>query len=692
MKISRSRIYKILNGGNQSVKNKPTIHNTNSDINERSRRRRKMKNLRYKTLKRGGARVVVDTNDKMADEIINEYIDSINQYVDELMSPAGEPILTGTATEQQINDIMDRTINKGIKKIVTETSKSKKNILQKLTENVFSLFIPASTTMTTFEAQLKDIVDREKIIISIHNTLNPSNTIVNNPLGKNFSDLFKQHIKDDIAMKRFNKFGCGAGMDATFEIIILTQESYLDEAFTTVMDKITDIKLRPSDEEFAEFKNVLDTAVYRINTLEKVISLYVSPGGLIDIQNKEIYNLEDESKKENVMAFYKNQTDILNRVTKTIQEKSKALSFNSHGVSILKNEKTYMVEDSFPVTLYSINDEEFEKHKNNSKEVSITAGGAPAPREPSGTVEMVDTTENSGSSNASTATTTSATGRGNSNSPNASAEAAPTDPSGNLEMVSPTTPATASTATPAAASTTTSTTTSAAVPRNSDSSGISQYETAGASEDGSNSTVSSDDSAMTASIESDDTDRSSGSSSATNTSIPGSSIASTNTLGGLTDPENSADATPAATPAATPVATPAATPVTENPPQGPSAKPANTSNTIDIDSVMNSGSDMNNNYNAQDPNASGTNAPPIQQRPQKPLEPPPVPTQWSQNGSVPNASDVSTKSTTTQRDNGDVEVNIKVVIPKNANFSINGNAGVNVETGLNSLTTNINKS
>ena len=55
-------------------------------------------------------------------------------------------------------------------------------------------------------------------------------------------------------------------------------------------------------------------------------------------------------------------------------------------------------------------------------------------------------------------------------------------------------------------------------------------------------------------------------------------------------------------------------------------------------------------------------------------------------------SGVSTKSTTTRMPNGDVEVSIRVKIPKDAQFSINGNAGSPTETVMRGLVDNINQS
>ena len=62
-----------------------------------------------------------------------------------------------------------------------------------------------------------------------------------------------------------------------------------------------------------------------------------------------------------------------------------------------------------------------------------------------------------------------------------------------------------------------------------------------------------------------------------------------------------------------------------------------------------------------------------------------------QQTSATETSGVSTKSTTTRMPNGDVEVNIRVKIPKDAQFSINGNAGSPTETVMRGLVDNINQ-
>ena len=80
-----------------------------------------------------------------------------------------------------------------------------------------------------------------------------------------------------------------------------------------------------------------------------------------------------------------------------------------------------------------------------------------------------------------------------------------------------------------------------------------------------------------------------------------------------------------------------------------------------------------------DPSSASPSGPPAVQPPK--TDPP---QQTHSNG-------VSTKSTTSRLSNGDVEVNIRVKIPKDAQFSINGNAGSPTETVIKGLVDNINQ-
>lgn len=711
MKISRNRIYKILNSRNQSVKNiNPSKEITT--IDKRSRRKRKNANLRYKSLKRGGARLKVETNDKMSRELINEYIEAMNQYVEELMTPIGEPILTGTATEKQINDILERTINKGIKDIVQEASQSNKNILQKLTGNIFSMLIPKATTMSTFETQLQEIVEREKIIISLHLALSPT-SLENSTKGKSFTRELKQNVLDpdekerfDIFNKRFDAFGCGAGMDATFEIMILSQENLVQENFEVVEDKISKLKLRPTKQEFLELQQLLTKLVFKINTLEKIISLYAGSGGLLDIQNDEMHKTPEGP---NSVTFYDTQKNIMKQVTLMIEEKANKLSYGSDGISLMNNNNMKLLDT---YTEYSINNSEIEKHTLN---LPSTVGGA-YPESRDGDIEMstVSSQQKKGtlpdaepgfrtpkySPDANVVTPSSddiiSHLRRVNAPPNAEAklsgvgdESNPSKPAGDIEMQNLPPPAQAKPS-PGAAEAKLSAVGNEAKP---------------------SSTVPSDGEPPVVKTLAEAV-----------SDVQGKPSRRRRVL--ESESESDSDSEPPRGNAGEFDASVVDSDEDEDDPerdlvrndQGVVPAPAS-NNTISIDDM----NDVPANYQ---PNSNTTlrgKAIPVavpigSKQPPFPTPNTPALAQASQdevdakeraaaagqetaaraeaawnNQPQPPSSYVSTKSTTTQLDNGDVEVNIKVIIPKNANFSVNGNAGTNIEAALTGLTNDINK-
>jgi len=348
MKISRKRIYEILNGKkNQSVKQ---IANRKQRSGKREKSRGKYKyNLRRMTLKSGGARIDIETNNVLSTELINEYIEALNAYVDQLNSQSALDSKSKT-------DILNQTVNKGIQDIVQKASQSNKNILEKLTANIFSLFIPKSSTLTSFEAQLKDIVHRETSIISVDENLNPSAIDKEDLDYTRFDMMLKTHIMNPLLTERYDRFGCGAGMDASFEIWILTQEHSIEDA-------IHELEITPIKEEL--LKDTID----KINMLEKTISLYTSDGGLLDIQDNQLVKILPSEPEDN--TFRNKQRYILKRVTKTIQDRLQTL-FNSSDV--INYTLQHLSENVFPYTEFSINAIDFEKY---TKTIPLSVGGAP---------------------------------------------------------------------------------------------------------------------------------------------------------------------------------------------------------------------------------------------------------------------------------------------------------------------------
>ena len=342
MKISRSRIYKILNTHNQSMKKPRKSHNPKRRIKRSRRAGKRQRNLRYKTLKKkGGARIKLDSNTSSSNALLAGYQKALSNYVDELKldNSSSQTILSGRITDgkDDFTRLLNRTLAKGISEEVIAAQSADKNLLQRLTSGIVSIFSNRDTgTKESFEEQLNDIVEREQLIGATQTELT-YDKVSADPGGRTIVNAINSQLNSVPNMlEMLHRFGFGVGMDPYFDLEISKQEVEVDKAINEAADKVSELRLRldtVTKEQKEELKTMLDGVVEKINILLAMLGIFSGAGGgptsILDYQNIKLRPFSDRPASKGAQNFSKNQKDIQKEVEQRIIEKiNETITFN----------------------------------------------------------------------------------------------------------------------------------------------------------------------------------------------------------------------------------------------------------------------------------------------------------------------------------------------------------------------------
>jgi len=342
MKISRSRIYKILNTHNQSMKKPRKSHNSKRRIKRSRRAGKRQRNLRYKTLKKkGGARIKLDSNTSTSNALLAGYQKALSNYVDELKldNTRSQTILSGRAPDgvDDFTRLLNRTLAKGISEEVIAAQSADKNLLQRLTSGIVSIFSNRDTgTKESFEEQLNDIVEREQLIGATQTELT-YDKVSADPAGRIIVNAINSQLNSVPNMlEMLQRFGFGVGMDPYFDLEISKQEVEVDKAINEAADKVSELRLRldtVTKEQKEELKTMLDGVVEKINILLAMLGIFSGAGGgptsILDYQNIKLRPFSDRPASKGAQNFSKNQKDIQKEVEQRIIEKiNETITFN----------------------------------------------------------------------------------------------------------------------------------------------------------------------------------------------------------------------------------------------------------------------------------------------------------------------------------------------------------------------------
>ena len=341
MKISRSRIYKILNTHNQSMKKPRKSRNPKRRIKRSRKGGKPQRNLRYKTLKKkGGARIKLDSKTVTASALIAGYQNALSIYVDALKkdNDRTQIILSGADSEglDHFTRLLNTTLAKGISEEVEKAQSADKNVVQKVIDGIASIFTTSDAgAKQSFAQQLNDIVEREKLIHVVQTQLTYANSAVDRQ-GKYIVNAINSELQSIPEMSEMlQRLGFGVGMDPYFDLEISKQEVIVDNAINQAEDKVSELRLRLdsiTSEQKNELKNMLDNLVSEINKLLAMFGIFSGAGGgsisLLDYQNAKLSGFGDNPASSGAMAFSMNQKAIHEEVMHTLVKKiNQAITF-----------------------------------------------------------------------------------------------------------------------------------------------------------------------------------------------------------------------------------------------------------------------------------------------------------------------------------------------------------------------------
>ena len=332
MKISRSRIYKILNTHNQSMKKPRKARKPRRRINRSRRERKRQHNLRYKTLKKGGARINLPEKTTTASELLAGYQKALAEYVDALMQDNAEVKTILSGGEGKFDDLLKDTLGKAMVEEIEKAQSADKSVLEKFLGGIVTLFARIDAgAKESFSEQLNDIVEREKLVYVVQSDLTYERSQADRQ-GKILIGAFGHFLSGaphiDATLKRL---GFGVGMDAYLDLEISKQEAIVDQALDEAKSKVDELRLRldsVTDEQKAELKKILDDTVAKINMLLAMLGLFSAVGGgaisLLDYQNAKFTGFTDNPASKGAMAFSLNQkaihSEVVNAITRRINE------------------------------------------------------------------------------------------------------------------------------------------------------------------------------------------------------------------------------------------------------------------------------------------------------------------------------------------------------------------------------------
>ena len=338
MKISRSRIYKILNTHNQSMKKQGKARKQKRRIKRSRKVKNHPRNLRYRTLKKkGGARIKLDSNTETAKKLIIGYQSALSSYIDALNidNKGTQIILSGAENPSQIDyfaRLLKTTLAKGISEEIKNAQSADKSVLEKLTDGIFSIFSREdSSAKESFSTQLNNIVEREKLVEVVQNDLK-YDTLSNNKKAqiiiKAINDVLVADNRVPNMSEMIKRFGFGVGIDSYFDLEISKQEMVVDSAINKANEKIDELRLRldtVTSEQKTQLKSILDELVVEINTLLAMFGIFSAAGGgsisILDYQNEKLSGFTDNPAGAGAMAFSMNQKAIHEEVIETLTRK-----------------------------------------------------------------------------------------------------------------------------------------------------------------------------------------------------------------------------------------------------------------------------------------------------------------------------------------------------------------------------------
>ena len=334
MKISRSRIYKILNTHNQSMKKPRKSRNPKRRIKRSRKGGKRQRNLRYKTLKKkGGARIKLDSKTATANALIAGYQKALSTYVDALKqnNERTQIILSGQESQglDHFTRLLKTTLAKGIAEEVEKAQSADKNVLQKVVDGITSIFTRSDAgAKQSFSQQLNDIVEREKLIHVVQTQLTYANSAVDRQ-GKYIVNAINSELQSIPEMSEMlQRLGFGVGMDPYFDLEISKQEVIVDNAINQAADKVSELRLRldtVTSEQKNELKNMLDNLAIEINKLLAMFGIFSGAGGgsvsLLDYQNAKLQGFGDNPASAGAMAFTINQKAIHEEVMEALVKK-----------------------------------------------------------------------------------------------------------------------------------------------------------------------------------------------------------------------------------------------------------------------------------------------------------------------------------------------------------------------------------
>ena len=334
MKISRSRIYKILNTHNQSMKKPRKSRNPKRRIKRSRKGGKRQRNLRYKTLKKkGGARIKLDSKTATANALIAGYQKALSTYVDALKqnNERTQIILSGQESPglDHFTRLLKTTLAKGIAEEVEKAQSADKNVLQKVVDGITSIFTRSDAgAKQSFSQQLNDIVEREKLIHVVQTQLTYANSAVDRQ-GKYIVNAINSELQSIPEMSEMlQRLGFGVGMDPYFDLEISKQEVIVDNAINQAADKVSELRLRldtVTSEQKNELKNMLDNLAIEINKLLAMFGIFSGAGGgsvsLLDYQNAKLQGFGDNPASAGAMAFTINQKAIHEEVMEALVKK-----------------------------------------------------------------------------------------------------------------------------------------------------------------------------------------------------------------------------------------------------------------------------------------------------------------------------------------------------------------------------------
>ena len=334
MKISKSRIYKILNTHNQSIRKPRKAHKEKERFNKSRKGKKKQRNIRYRTLKKGGARIKLDDTSSATTELLAGYQSALSSYVDSLKkdNTRTEAVLSGDSnpeTSDYFSGILNSTLAKGISKEIQKAQDADQSVIEGLMNGIGALFTREdSGAKQSFTEQLNDIVEREKLINVVQNRLTYE-AVNKDSRGKILIEAFTKFLASISGMgEMIQRFGFGVGMDAYLDLEISKQEVVVDQSINATKEKIDELRLRMdsiTNQQKAELKTMLDDMISKINVLLAMLSLFSAFGGggvsVLDYQNSFLEDFTDNPASTGAMAFAINQKTIHNEAVEALTKR-----------------------------------------------------------------------------------------------------------------------------------------------------------------------------------------------------------------------------------------------------------------------------------------------------------------------------------------------------------------------------------